>query len=286
MSHDEIMHMEIQAALDAMVEYKSLDKLMKSVDDSRLRSDFYKYCCPPVGFFDDDELNIARGVVRDMPELKQVCVCGQIFVRGAILYNIYRERLRNAREDMVVVVEADDDDDTRNATEYVVVVEHDDDDEARDARERHEKCGDVPETIGDVPAQQHMPKAPQTPPTPKHGRDARTTKTPQTPEHGSGAGTPKMPPTPHTPIHGKCSGTTKTPADARAWEWRRRHIRRDMGSAPALPRRCHRRPNMGSAPALPRRHERHMGGAPATPLTLSRLYVYCSGKTLGPASFA
>ena len=85
MSHDEIMHMEIQAALDAMVENKSMDKLMKSVDYSRLRSDFYKYCCPPVGFFDDDELNIARGVVRDMPEFKQVCVCGHIFVRDAIL---------------------------------------------------------------------------------------------------------------------------------------------------------------------------------------------------------
>ena len=134
MSHDEIMHMEIQAALDAMVDNKSMDKLMKSVDDSRLRFDFYKYCFPPVGFFDDDELNIARGVVRNMPEFKQVCVCGQIFVRGTILYNIYRERLRNAREDVVVVVEADDDDDTRNATEDVVVVVEDDDDR-RNARE-------------------------------------------------------------------------------------------------------------------------------------------------------
>ena len=150
-----------------------------------------------MGFFDEDELNMARGVVRDMPQFKQVSVLGKIFVRDAILYNIYRERLRNASVVVVeddddtgnatedVVVEDDDDDDTRNVREDVVVVEHDDDDEAR---ERHEKCGDVPETIGDVPAQQHTPKTPQTPPTPKHGRDAGTTKTPQSPEHGSRAG--------------------------------------------------------------------------------------------------
>ena len=88
-----------------------------------------------MGLFDDDELNIARGVVRDMPEFKQVCVCGQIFIRDAILYNIYRERLRNASEDVVVVAEADDDDDTMNATEDVVVVEADDDDDTRNSTE-------------------------------------------------------------------------------------------------------------------------------------------------------
>ena len=77
------MYKEIPAAIDAMIEHKSMAKLLQVIEDCTAMSDFYKYCYSrvPCDFFNDVEMSIPRLVIRRIvPEFKDVDANGKIFM--------------------------------------------------------------------------------------------------------------------------------------------------------------------------------------------------------------